>query len=292
MRKALIVGLNYYDTRNMLPTCVSDAQRVEALLKKNSNGIENFSTSLMIGQEENSRLSGRHLKISLMELFLEATETALFYYSGYGYFDHQTGYIITSDCFRAIDGVSTDDLLMLSNKSKAKNKIIILDLFHSISMEGTTPVSENLQISEGTTLLISYKKYQEEEERFTTLLCRALAGAAANKSGYISPSSVYDYITQSLNKDEQRPLFKTNVSDFVLLRSVYGKPFNHRGNIEGIIHYEPDMEKKEFYSNLQYLHDITIEKQKRKKQNKCPHSTDITNNRWRRYWRFVSSWLL
>lgn len=261
MRKALIVGLNYYDTRNTLPTCVSDAQRVETLLKKNSNGIENFSTSLLIGKEEKTRLSGRQLKISLMELFLEATETALFYYSGYGYFDNQTGYIITSDCLRAIDGVSTDDLLMLSNKSKAKNKIIILDLFHSISMEGTAPVSENLQISEGTTLLISYKKYQEGE-RFTSLLCKALVGAAANQSGYVSPSS------------------------------VYGKPFNHRGNIEGKIHYEPDMEKKELYSNLQYLHDITIEKQKRKKQNKCPHSTDITNNRWRRYLRFVSSGLL
>ena len=47
-----------------------------------------------------------------------------------------------------------------------------------------------------------------------------LSAAAANLVGDISPGSVYAHIDQSLGGWEQRPVFKTNVKNFVSLRKV------------------------------------------------------------------------
>ncbi len=46
----------------------------------------------------------------------------------------------------------------------------------------------------------------------------ALYGAASNLTGDVTPGSVYAHIDQSLGAWEQRPIFKTNVKEFVSLR--------------------------------------------------------------------------
>jgi hypothetical protein len=66
-------------------------------------------------------------------------------------------------------------------------------------------------------------QYATEEDKrgvFTTLFVDALRGGAANLTGEISPGSIYAYVDQSLGGWEQRPVFKTNVRQFVSLRSV------------------------------------------------------------------------
>ena len=55
---------------------------------------------------------------------------------------------------------------------------------------------------------------------FTTLLIDALNGSAANLVGEITPGSIYAHIDQSLGSWGQRPIFKTNVTKFISLRSV------------------------------------------------------------------------
>jgi hypothetical protein len=80
-------------------------------------------------------------------------------------------------------------------------------------------------LSEGLTVLTASTKDQyatEENGRgvFTTLLVDALYGGAANLTGDITPGSVYAHVDQSLGAWEQRPVFKTNVRQFVSLRKV------------------------------------------------------------------------
>ena len=48
----------------------------------------------------------------------------------------------------------------------------------------------------------------------------ALSGSASNLLGDVSPGSVYAHIDQSLSAWEQRPVFKTNVKNFVSLRKT------------------------------------------------------------------------
>ena len=113
----------------------------------------------------------------------------------------------------------------LANSSPAGNKVIVLDSCHS-GIAGTPPTDGQLAaLSEGLTVLTASTKDQyatEENGRgvFTTLFVDALNGSAANLTGDITPGSVYAHIDQSLGAWEQRPVFKTNVKEFVSLRKV------------------------------------------------------------------------
>ena len=116
--------------------------------------------------------------------------------------------------------------MILANASKAKNKVIVLDSCHS-GIAGTPPTAgqETAVLSEGLTVLTASTKDQYATEEngkgiFTTLFVDALREAAASLTGDITPGSVYAHIDRSLGGWEQRPVFKTNVKQFVSLRSV------------------------------------------------------------------------
>ena len=121
--------------------------------------------------------------------------------------------------------MSLNEILVLANNSPATNKIIILDSCHS-GIAGNPPnVRDSAFLSEGTTILTasSEEQYASEEDGsgvFTTLLVDALSGSAANILGDITPGSVYAHIDQSLGASEQRPIFKSNVRNFVSLRKI------------------------------------------------------------------------
>ena len=158
-------------------------------------------------------------------MFKADADIALFYFAGHGHIEATGGYLLATDSRRGDEGVSLSEILIYANQSPAKNKIIILDSCHS-GIAGSTPSAVPLaSLSEGLTVLTASTKDQyatEENGRgvFTTLLVDALNGSAANLTGDITPGSVYAHIDQSLGSWEQRPVFKTNVQQFVSLRTV------------------------------------------------------------------------
>jgi hypothetical protein len=54
----------------------------------------------------------------------------------------------------------------------------------------------------------------------STACSPALHGGAANILGKITPGSLYSFVDNALGPWEQRPVFKTNVSQFISLREV------------------------------------------------------------------------
>ncbi len=58
---------------------------------------------------------------------------------------------------------------------------------------------------------------------FTELLIQGLSGGASDISGNITPASLYSFIDQSLGAWQQRPVFKTNVSQLLPIRSLNAK---------------------------------------------------------------------
>src|SRR3989344_2507674 len=225
MRKALIVGINHYDSVSQLYGCVDDAHSVKAVLERHDGGMVNFDCKLLTGTSATDRVDRSTLKDSIEELFQGDAEIALFYFAGHGYIEATGGYLIATNSERGDDGISLNDLLTYANNSSAKNKIIILDSCHS-GIAGTNPTNGNLAaLSEGLTVLTASTQDQyatEENGRgvFTTLCVDALNGSAANLTGDITPGSIYAHIDQSLGAWEQRPVFKTNVKQFVSLRKV------------------------------------------------------------------------
>lgn len=242
MRKALVVGINYYEHVSPLYGCVDDAHAVKAILSRHGDGSINFDVQLFTGTGPLDTVSRSQLKDYARKLFADDSEIAIFYFAGHGHVDSAGGYLLTSDSSRGDDGVSLSEVVSFANASKARNKIIVLDSCHS-GVAGAQPaLGNNSVLAEGITILTASTEDQyatEENGRgvFTSLFVDALSGVAANLLGDISPGGVYAYIDQSLGSWEQRPVFKTNVKSFVSLRKV--QPSIQLSELQRIIEFFP-----------------------------------------------------
>lgn len=224
MRRALIVGIDYYEYTNPLFGCVNDAHSVKSVLERHDGGSINFDCKLLTGTNNNDLIDRNKLKDSIEELFRQDADVALFYFAGHGHIEPSGGYILAGDAKRGDEGVCLSDILNYANASPAKNKLIILDSCHS-GIAGNRPNEDSANLSEGLTVLTASTEDQYASEIngrgvFTTLLIDALNGSAANLMGDVTPGSIYAHIDQSLGAWEQRPVFKTNVKQFISLRKV------------------------------------------------------------------------
>jgi uncharacterized caspase-like protein len=228
VRKALIVGVDHYESIPDLTGCVNDAYSVKAALERNSDGTLNFTApQVLVGTSATQSVSKRALKDAVRQLFADDSEIALFYFAGHGYIEDTGGFLCSSDCTDGDDGLPLSEVMTLANASKARNKVIILDSCHS-GVVGNNALAKGLaEICDGLTILTASTEDQYSYEQpgggagvFTTLFVDALNGAAANLVGDVTPGGVYAHIDQSLGPWAQRPVFKTNVKTFVSLRKV------------------------------------------------------------------------
>jgi Caspase domain len=228
VRKALIVGIDYYTHISHLSGCVNDAHAVKAILERHADGTVNFVTPrILTGTGPTDLVEREDLKYAVRELFAGDAEIALFYFAGHGYIEDTGGFLCASDCRTGDDGLSLAEVMTIASKSNARNKVIVLDSCHS-GIVGNRPVAQGLaEIHEGMTILTASTAEQYAMEVpgggagvFTTLFVDALGGAAANLVGDVTPGSVYAHIDQSLGPWAQRPVFKTNVKTFVSLRKA------------------------------------------------------------------------
>lgn len=230
MRKALIVGIDYYQHIGSLKGCVNDAHDVESALEHHADGTKNFVTpKLITGNGPANIVTRAALKEAVRELFADDSEIALFYFAGHGYVEDTGGFLCAGDCQSGDDGLPLSEVMALASLSKATNKVIILDSCHS-GVAGNRPIAkETAEIVSGMTILTASTAEQTAGETrggrpggiFTHLLVDALQGAAANLVGDVTPGSVYAHIDQSLGPwSRQRPVFKTNVKKFISLRKA------------------------------------------------------------------------
>lgn len=226
MRQALVVGIDYYEAGGQLYGCVNDAHNVKAALERHGDGSVNFDVKLLTGTGPNDVVTRAELKDHVRKLFESASETVLFYFAGHGHIEATGGYLLASNSQNGDEGLPLSEVLFYANKSSARNKVIILDSCHS-GIAGTAPNgAAQAELSDGLTILTAStaEQYADESDGsgvFTSLLVDALNGSAANLVGEITPGSIYAHIDQSLGPWEQRPVFKTNVKNFVSLRTVY-----------------------------------------------------------------------
>lgn len=219
MRKALIVGINDYPNAE-LKFCIKDAAEIASVLEKDADGAPNFAVKLITDKPDNATRA--NLRKEIENLFEGDSDVALFYFSGHGIVTATGGYIVTSDFASYDEGISMDDILKLANKSRARDKVIILDCCHAGSFGNPDLGSSTIaQLGDGLTVLTSCRKNEVSYERvFTSLLMDGLRGGAADLRGHVTPGSLYAYVDEALGAWEQRPIFKTNISKFVSLRRI------------------------------------------------------------------------
>ena len=223
MRKALVVGIDEYDSICGLHGCVNDAHEVKAMLERHADGSVNFGVRMLSSSQE--KVTRGKLRDAIKELFAGDSEVAALYFAGHGYIEATGGYICASDTASGDDGLALSDVMAFAVNSRARNKIIILDSCHSGGMAQHATAPAMSELSDGMSILTAStaEQYASEENGsgvFTRLLVDALGGAAANLVGSVTPGGVYAHIDQSLGPWAQRPVFKTNVKSFVSLRQV------------------------------------------------------------------------
>ncbi|MFJ3008538.1 caspase domain-containing protein [Pseudomonas fluorescens] len=227
MRKGLFIGINHYSHVSPLSGCCNDAMAMASVLKTDANGDPNFKNVVLTSAEDD--LGRGKLEDQIRELFSGDCNVALLYFAGHGGFDsdNDEGMLLPQDYRSAKDGIRISDILNWAAKAtKIKNKVIILDCCQSgAAGEVRALRSESSVVGEGMTILTACKKEEPALEGaqhgvFTGLLLQALHGGAANILGKITPGSLYSFVDNALDAWEQRPVFKTNVSQFISLREV------------------------------------------------------------------------
>ncbi len=222
---ALLVGIDDYPS-SPLAGCVKDATRMAELLSRHHDDSPNFDCRTLTAPAHTPTTVTRPiLKHAVEEVFTRRADVALFYFSGHGTVNNLGGYLVTQDASRYDEGLSMTDVLVFANGSPAREKIIVLDCCHSGAM-GQLPAINNdaAMLREGVSILSACRESEVALETnggglFTSLVCDALNGGAADVCGRVTIAGVYAYVDEALGGWDQRPLFKIHVSKLVPLRN-------------------------------------------------------------------------
>lgn len=219
MKKALVIGINNYPTIP-LKGAINDAKSMSELLKVNGNDTTNFEVKSIYGIQTRGELL-----TEISNFFNLNADVGLLYFAGHGFVNELGGFIVTPDHKKYDEGISMDNILSLANTSPINNKVIILDCCKSGIFGVPTLGGSVTPINKGISILTACRENEPAKEInghgvFTNLLIEGLKGGAADIRGHISPGGLYAYIDQALGAHEQRPVFKTNVTEFIELRSI------------------------------------------------------------------------
>lgn len=227
MRRALLIGINDYPQGHQLRGCVDDVNSLLSVLERHGNNDKNFDV-ICLKDVQTSDVA----REKIHQLFHDDAEIALFYFSGHGYIDTNGGQLVfpndilqcQQDSSCNMYGIPMSEIMQIANRSRAKNKVIILDCCHSGDM-GKFQQDDTSHLAHGMSILTACREDETALELgghgiFTELLVSALKGEAADFCGNITIGGVYAYIDRALGAWDQRPIFKTNVSEFVPLKKI------------------------------------------------------------------------
>ena len=203
MRKALVVGINYYTHVSPLYGCVNDSFDVKAMLDRHADGSVNFGVRHLTAVGPDDLCGREKLRQAIEDLFSGDGEVSVLYFAGHGHIEATGGYLCSSDVKSGNDGVPLAEIMTMANQSRIQNRVIILDSCHSGVAGGSALHHKVAEINDGVSILTAStaEQYATEENGagvFTNLLVDALGGAAGNLVGDVTPGGVYAHVDQSL----------------------------------------------------------------------------------------------
>lgn len=223
MKRALLVGIDNYDNFPPLGGCVSDVNALVPLLSRNEDASPNFDcqtrTSATGPVDKRTLLSG------VDSLLAPGADVALLYFAGHGAEANNDVVLVTQDGDRRDPGVSLSLVLGKVQASSVREVLLILDCCFSGAAGGVPQLGGDLAaIRSGVSLLSASRGDEAAAEAsqghgiFSTYLCGALEGGAADVLGKVTVAGVYAYLSESFGPWDQRPTFKANVDRLHELR--------------------------------------------------------------------------
>lgn len=216
MKRALLVGIDTYDGFSSLSGCVNDVRALRPLLSRNENNSPNFSCQERTST--NDRVSRSSLHQDIDALFAPGTDVALFYFAGHGSAEKNDVVLVTQDGNRNEPGIALSTILSKVQSSLVQEIVIILDCCFSGGAGGVPQLGADVAVLRpGVVLLTASRIDQLAAETpsgrglFSSYLCGALEGGAADVLGKVTLAGVYAYLSESFSPWDQRPTFKANI---------------------------------------------------------------------------------
>jgi hypothetical protein len=223
VKRALLIGIDEYDSRGTLVGCVNDVNALLPLLARNEDASSNFncipltSAAMSVGR--------KRMLAALDHLFSPGADISLFYFAGHGVADDADVVLVSQDGSDEDPGIPMSAILGKIKQSTVGEIIVILDCCYAGGAGGVPQFGGNTAIMRhGTSILAATRSDQTAKETedgrglFSTYLCGALEGGAADVEGTVSLAGIYAYLSQSFGPWDQRPMFKANVDRLHELR--------------------------------------------------------------------------
>lgn len=211
LRRALLVGIDTYNTFNPLGGCVKDVHRVQPLLAKHENGDPNFDCVVRDTATRDSLIE------DVQACVAPGADLALLYFAGHGRQDDNDVSLCTRDGTSATPGLSMSQIMTEIQNSQVAEVIVILDCCFS-GAAGQVPQlgSVGSMIRSGVSILAASRGDQTSAEtidggEFTSSLVAGLDGGAADVVGKVTVAGLYAYLSELFGPWDQRPTFKANV---------------------------------------------------------------------------------
>jgi hypothetical protein len=218
MKRALLVGIDYYENFQQLYGCANDAAAVHPLLQGNEDGGPNLDCRLASAKDAATQVSRDRLKEMIRELLSGGAEFALFYFAGHGAPTDGGVALVTSDGTDGTPGVTFSEILAAINKSSVAEVTVILDCCFSGGATTIEALNNGLaNLRDGLSVLTASRDDQVSMEtaegrgQFSTYLEGALKAGAADVLGHVNVAGLYSYLSESFGAWEQRPTFKANI---------------------------------------------------------------------------------
>ncbi len=224
MKRALLVGIDDYDDMKRLDGCVNDVNALLPLLSRNEDNSPNFNCQARTSAAD--RVDRRNLLEAIDALLAPGADVALLYFAGHGAEVENDVVLVTQDGRDHDLGVSLSNVLAKVQASPVREVLIILDCCFSGGAGGVPQIGGNVAaLRSGVSILSASRADQTAAETaegrgvFSTYLCGALEGGAADVLGKVTMAGVYAYLSESFGPwAGQRPTFKANVDRLHELR--------------------------------------------------------------------------
>jgi hypothetical protein len=224
MNRALLVGIDHYDRFNSLNGCVNDVDALEPLLSRNEDSSPNFDC-----QKRTSTTGGvtrDALLCDLDALLAGGADVALLYFAGHGSGSETDVALVTQDATAGTLGIAFSEVLAKVAGSSVREVVLILDCCFSGAAGGIPQLASSAAaLRDGVSILAASRGDQVAAETgsryglFSTFLCGALEGGAADVLGKVTVAGLYAYLDESFGAWDQRPAFKANVDHLHGLRT-------------------------------------------------------------------------
>ena len=218
MKRALLVGIDYYENFQQLYGCANDAAAIHPLLQRNEDGGPNLDCRLASADDAATHVSRDRLKEMIRELLSGGAEFALLYFAGHGAPTDGGVALVTSDGTDGTPGVTFSEILAAINKSSVAEVTVILDCCFSGGATTIEALNNGLaNLRNGLSVLTASRDDQVSMEtaegrgQFSTYLEGALNAGAADVLGRVNVSGLYSYLSESFGAWEQRLTFKANI---------------------------------------------------------------------------------